>query len=157
LYNRRFLNETLEQHVVHARRNERTIGVIMLDIDYFKRFNDTYGHDGGDAVLCALAEYLRSHTRRSDITCRFGGEEFVIIMPETSLDATHRRAQELTHGVRSLRVTMDGYELAPVTVSMGVAAFPLHGDTPASLITSADSALYRAKMTGRDRVCVAGE
>lgn len=156
LYNRRFLEETLEHHVVHAARHQRSIGIIMLDIDYFKRFNDTYGHDGGDAVLVALAEYLRGNTRGSDITCRFGGEEFIIIMPETVLDAARRRAEQLAHGIRSLRVTLQGYDLAPVTVSMGVACFPEHGTTPAELITAADSALYRAKAGGRDRVCVAG-
>lgn len=155
LYNRRFLEETLEREVLHAKRHQRTICIIMLDIDHFKRFNDTYGHDGGDAVLSTLAEYLRSNTRRSDIACRFGGEEFVIIMPETPLEAARRRAEQLAHGVRSLRVTMQGYELAPITVSMGLAGFPDHGSSPADLIRAADNALYHAKAGGRDRVYVA--
>lgn len=154
LFNRRYLEETLEREVRRASRNERPLGVIMLDIDRFKHFNDTFGHAAGDTLLRALGELLRSRVRAEDIPCRYGGEEFVLILPESPLDVTQRRAELLRTDVKQLHPSHAGQSLGGVTVSIGVATFPDHGLTGEVVLRAADEALYRAKHEGRDRVVV---
>lgn len=154
LFNRRYMEEALEREVRRANRTGRPLGVIMLDIDHFKVFNDTYGHAGGDALLAALGELLRDRFRGEDIACRYGGEEFILLLPEASLDDTWRRATDIQHLVRLLQVQHAGQPLASITLSLGVAALPEHGLTGKDLLQTADAALYQAKLAGRDRIVV---
>jgi diguanylate cyclase (GGDEF)-like protein len=155
LFNRRFLEETLERELLRAARSQRPLGVIVLDLDHFKRFNDTYGHQAGDALLRELGGLLRDQLRGGDVPCRYGGEEFVLILPEASLDSTRRRAGQLREAVHRLQVADRGQSLGLVTLSAGVAVFPTHGTSGDALIRAADAALYRAKAAGRDQVQVA--
>ncbi len=155
LFNRRYMEESLEREVRRAGRSATPLGIIMLDIDHFKRFNDELGHEAGDTLLSALCTFLRAHIRAEDIACRYGGEEFTLILPEASLDATRERAEQLREGVRLLRVPYRGDVLGPVTLSLGVATFPDHGASGHALLLAADAALYRAKHEGRDRLVVA--
>ncbi|WP_157662656.1 GGDEF domain-containing protein [Sulfuriferula sp. AH1] len=155
LYNRRYLEETMQRDLSRVARKQLPLAVIMLDIDHFKRFNDTFGHEAGDAVLQSLARLLLSHMRASDVACRYGGEEFVLLLPDTPLETAHQRAEELRTAVHQLQVNRQGRPLGPVSISMGVAVFPEHGTTAEDLIRAADTAMYEAKHSGRDRVCLA--
>lgn len=152
LYNRRYLSEMLEREVRRSIRSEQSLGFLLLDLDHFKSFNDTYGHDAGDAVLREAASFLSKSVRGEDIVCRFGGEEFVIILPTADLNAALARAERIRAKLHDLAVLHHGQSLGMITVSIGVAALPLHGTSPAELIAAADAALYRAKREGRDRV-----
>jgi len=156
LFNRRYLEETLEREIQRAARNGPPLGVIMLDIDHFKRFNDTLGHEAGDALLHELGLFFLTRIRGADIACRYGGEEFTLVLPEAPLKATRQRAEELREGVKALRVQHRGQPLGPITLSLGVAGFPDHGSNKEVLLRAADAALYRAKQEGRDRVVVSG-
>jgi len=155
LYNRRYLEETLDRELRRAERAGQSLGVLMFDIDLFKQFNDTFGHEAGDVMLREVGRLLRDRFRREDIVCRYGGEEFVIVLPSATLDETINRARELEDAVRWLDVRHRGRSLGAVTLSLGVAVFPDHGQTIESLLRAADAALYRAKQTGRARVEVA--
>ncbi len=155
LYNRRYMEQALEREVLRAARNGRTVGVIMLDLDHFKRYNDTHGHEAGDNLLRVLGDFLLTHVRAEDIACRYGGEEFVVILPEASLAMCRSRAEQLWKGVQGLSVNVHGELLRGVTTSVGVAAFPGHGTTMSGLLRAADAALYAAKRQGRDRVEIA--
>jgi diguanylate cyclase (GGDEF)-like protein len=155
LFNRRYLDEFLEREVSNAARKNRSLGVIMLDIDQFKEFNDRFGHDAGDAVLKELGDYLMKFIRRGDLACRYGGEEFVLILPDAVLEDTRRRAEELRASVRMLSIRLGAMELRKITLSLGVAAYPEQGTSAFDLLRSADAALLRAKEEGRDRVLVA--
>ena len=155
LYNRRYLTEMLEREIRRAVRAEQPLGILMLDLDHFKKFNDTYGHDAGDTVLRETASFLTKSIRIEDIVCRFGGEEFVIILPTADLNASHARAERIRSKLRELTVLHQGQSLGMITVSVGVAALPQHGTSPRELLDAADAALYRAKREGRDRVVVA--
>jgi diguanylate cyclase (GGDEF)-like protein/PAS domain S-box-containing protein len=155
LYNRRYMEQVFEREVLRAARNKRTVGVLMLDLDHFKDFNDKYGHEAGDMLLRALGDYLVSHVRAEDIACRYGGEEFVVILPEASPEMSRSRAEELWKGVQGLHINFHGELLRGVTASVGVAAFPGHGRTMAELLRAADTAMYAAKRQGRDRVAIA--
>jgi diguanylate cyclase (GGDEF)-like protein len=155
LFNRRYLEEALALELIRAARKQYPIGIIMADIDHFKRFNDTHGHAAGDAVLVQVGNFLRTHVRSSDITCRFGGEEFILILPEASLKITQMRAEHMREDARHLHVQYEGQTLEAVTLSLGVAAFPDHGSTNDAILGAADTAMYRAKRDGRDRVVVA--
>jgi diguanylate cyclase (GGDEF)-like protein/PAS domain S-box-containing protein len=155
LLNRLGMEDSFDRELDRARRKNESVGVIMLDIDHFKIYNDTYGHLAGDKVLCALGKFLLSFSRRYDISCRFGGEELLIILPGTSLEVACRRAEELRSKVEQLEVRDNGNILHTVKVSLGVASFPNHGSTPMELIRAADAALYQAKAEGRNRVVVA--
>jgi len=152
LYNRRYMEQALEREILRATRNGRTVGVIMLDLDHFKNFNDSHGHEAGDMLLRVLGDYLVTHVRAEDIACRYGGEEFLVILPEASPAMSRSRADELWKGVQGLHVNFHGELLRGVTASFGVAAFPGHGTTMAELLRAADTALYAAKRQGRDRV-----
>jgi diguanylate cyclase (GGDEF)-like protein/PAS domain S-box-containing protein len=155
LYNRRYLEESLERETRRAVRSEQGLGVLMLDLDHFKNFNDTYGHDAGDTVLRETASFLLKSVRAEDFVCRFGGEEFIIILPAADLRAAQARAERIRTKLRELRVLHQGKPLPMITVSVGVAVLPQHGTTPKGLIEAADAALYRAKRQGRDRVVTA--
>ena len=155
LFNRRYMEETLEREVHRAKRGQRPLGIIMLDIDHFKEFNDTFGHDAGDALLTGLSELLIANSRKADLACRYGGEEFILVLPEASLDDTRRRAEQLRELANSLTVSHRGQPLGSVTISLGVAAFPDHGETGDAIIRASDAALYRAKRAGRDQVVIA--
>jgi diguanylate cyclase (GGDEF)-like protein len=155
LFNRRYMEETFERERYRADRDGNTIGAIMLDLDNFKLFNDTFGHEGGDAVLKEFSQLVLARTRKEDIVCRYGGEEFLIVLPGASLDDTHARAESLLAAIRNIAAVSRGRALGPVSASMGVALYPNHGDTVRSLIRAADDALYQAKAHGRDRVILA--
>ncbi|HZC22810.1 MAG TPA: diguanylate cyclase [Candidatus Binatia bacterium] len=157
LYNRRYLEETLEREIRRAVRSENLLGVLMLDLDHFKKFNDTYGHDAGDTVLRETAAFLGRSVRAEDIVCRFGGEEFVIILPLADIQTTQARAERIRSKLRELAILHQGKAVGLVTVSVGVAELPQHGTTPKTLLEAADAALYVAKREGRDRVVVAEE
>lgn len=155
LFNRRYLEENLEQEIQRAERYQKSFGIIMLDVDYFKKFNDNFGHDAGDLVLRELGQFLKSEIRGSDIACRYGGEEFLLVLPEASLEMTEKRAEEICAGVKNLVIEYRHQILGSITVSLGVASFPRNGHTVESLLRSSDIALYQAKKEGRDRVMVA--
>ena len=154
LFNRRYMEESLARELRRAARNQRRLGAIMLDLDKFKVFNDTYGHEAGDTLLRELGEFLRSRTRGEDIACRYGGEEFVVILPEASMEVTQQRAERLREEFKHLNVQHRGRSLGPVTLSVGVAVFPEHGSTAEEILRAADHALYQAKAEGRDRVAL---
>ncbi len=152
LHNRRYLEEALERELGRAARSERPLALILIDVDHFKRFNDNFGHETGDAVLRAIAEMLGSNLRKADIACRYGGEEFVLIMPEADLENAVSKAQSLREAAKALDVRHEREEIGPITLSLGVAAFPALGSDGEALLKVADEALYRAKREGRDRV-----
>ncbi len=155
LFNRRYMEESLKREMARVKRQEASLGVIMVDLDHFKDFNDTFGHKAGDALLVALAALLKNHIRLEDIACRYGGEEMLLILPETSLEITTQRAEELREQIGRLQVEYLGQTLGLTTASLGVAAFPEHGKDWEEIIQAADAALYRAKAEGRNRVVVA--
>jgi diguanylate cyclase (GGDEF)-like protein len=155
LFNWRYLGETLERELHRVRRRKAPLGIIMLDLDYFKSFNDTYGHEAGDSLLRLLGKFLRNRVRKEDVACRYGGEEFVLILPEASQATTLQRAEDIRRRVPSLRVYIRGQELNAVSVSLGVAMFPDHGNSAADMLRAADNAMYRAKALGRNRVVLA--
>jgi diguanylate cyclase (GGDEF)-like protein len=155
LYNRRYMEETLELEIRRAERKRETIGIILLDIDHFKAFNDGYGHGAGDELLHSLGAILVSCLRAGDIACRYGGEEFLLILPEATVDAAARRAEDLRDRVKRLDVRFLDKPLGRITISVGVAAYPGLGRTRDEILAAADRALYHAKEAGRDRVVVA--
>jgi len=155
LFNRRYMSETLEREVHRARRAGRPMAVLMLDVDGFKQQNDAFGHDAGDALLRGLASLVQTSLRKEDIPCRYGGEEFVLVLPDAALEDSVRRAEQLREAIKQLSVPHKDLLLGPVTVSIGVAGFPDHGLDGTTLLKAADTALYEAKKRGRDRVSVA--
>jgi diguanylate cyclase (GGDEF)-like protein len=155
LFNRRFLEESLGRELQLAARKRQSIAVLFLDLDHFKRFNDTFGHDAGDMVLQSLADLLRNFFRATDICCRYGGEEFAIILPESTSREAALRADALRSEVKGLRLQYKKQPLGPLTLSIGVAAFPEHGSTSEDLLKIADQCLYESKNRGRDIVTVA--
>jgi diguanylate cyclase (GGDEF)-like protein/PAS domain S-box-containing protein len=156
LFNRRYMEESLDREIRRAAREGYGLGILMADLDHFKDLNDAFGHSAGDEVLRRIGRFLAGAVRGEDIPCRFGGEEFVVILPKASLTDTHRRAEALREGLKVH--SLDGLtRLYPTaTMSVGVAAYPEHGTSVAELILAADSAMYLAKAQGRDRVVVAG-
>ena len=152
LFNRRYMEETLDREISRAKREGRSLGVIMTDVDGFKQLNDAFGHALGDAVLASVAEVLDHNIRKSDVACRFGGDEFILILPECSLADTVMRAEALRRLVEAASFKLDGAEIGRVTMSMGVSALPEHGVIASDLLRAADKALYDAKRGGRNRV-----
>lgn len=155
LFNRRFLNEMLPSAVAGAARRGGTLAVVILDVDHFKRINDTFGHDAGDTVLSEVGALVKRSVRRSDTACRFGGEEFVLVLPDSTLDGAHERAEQIRCEIGALRLQHDSTPLGSITGSFGIAAFPIHADDAAGLVNAADAALYQAKQGGRNRTVVA--
>jgi len=154
LYNRRYLDENLGRELHRARRGESPLCVAMLDLDHFKLFNDTFGHDGGDLLLRELAQALNAKLRKSDISCRYGGDEFVVVMPDSSLADTHHRIEQICALIKETQVRNGGTVLGPITLSAGVAGMPEHGSTAGELIQAADTAMYAAKQAGGGVVVV---
>jgi diguanylate cyclase (GGDEF)-like protein/PAS domain S-box-containing protein len=152
LFNRRFMDETLEREMLRATRNSRPLAIIFVDIDHFKRINDEFGHAAGDHVLKSIADLLRTFFRACDVCCRFGGEEFAIILPDSSLQNAVVRANALRTEVKRFNMSHDSRSLGSITVSLGVAAFPENGSDPAELLKTADRCLYQSKAAGRDVV-----
>jgi diguanylate cyclase (GGDEF)-like protein len=155
LYNRRYMEETLETELRRAERKEHPIGIIMIDIDHFKAFNDGFGHAAGDQMLRAIGSLVQTNLRAGDIACRYGGEELVLILPEAGVEAAAHRAEDLRTRAKSLDVKHLEKPLGPVTISLGVAVYPGNGRTRDELFAAADASLYKAKQEGRDRVVVA--
>ena len=155
LYNRRYMEDALDREIHRAERSGKPVAVVMMDIDHFKYFNDKFGHDAGDFVLSALARAVMQNIRPSDMACRYGGEEFCVVLPEATLKCGHERAEKMRLAIRDTNLTHLGQTLPAPTASFGVAVYPGNGTRPADLLKSADDALYRAKHAGRDRVCLA--
>ena len=154
LLNRRYLHEYLPRELARATHNGTPVALIMMDLDYFKRVNDKFGHEAGDLVLRESGGLLRHNIRARDIACRFGGEEFVIVLPGSSLEVARQRAEAIRSAVKDLNLTFRGQPLGKITASFGVALFPEHAADPRGLLRAADEAMYAAKGGGRDRVVV---
>lgn len=154
LFNRRYLEESLDREFSRANRRKSCVAIVMMDIDHFKRFNDTFGHPAGDVLLRTLGDLLKRSTRGQDIACRYGGEEFVLVLTDSSLAGAMQRAEILRNQVKQLSVEYAGQLLGAVSVSMGVALFPEHGANMTDILRASDQALYSAKREGRDRVSV---
>lgn len=152
LFNRRYMDEVLIQEEGRAQRNASQVGIIMIDVDHFKSFNDTYGHETGDEVLRVLGNLLRDFFRESDIVCRYGGEEFIAILPEINLGQCLAKAEQLRSIVENTGYVQHLGETLYITISLGVALYPLHGDKIRTVLGLADDALYQAKAQGRNRV-----
>lgn len=155
LFNRRYMEETLAREMRKCDRKQQPLSIIMLDVDHFKRINDTFGHNAGDVVLRQLGKLLQKYVRGSDIACRYGGEEFTLILPEASLDVTLQRAEQIRAAVKQLNIECSGEFLGAIAISMGVACFPDHGLEGEAILKAADAALYQAKQQGRDRAIAA--
>jgi diguanylate cyclase (GGDEF)-like protein len=151
LFNRRYMEESFDREIRRTVRNQRPLSVLLIDIDHFKNFNDSFGHDAGDTLLAALGVFLRSHTRVEDIACRYGGEEFAIILPDAPHEFAHKRAEQLCEEVKNLHIQYRGLDLEKITLSIGVSSYAKDGESPSNLIRIADAALYRAKSEGRNR------
>jgi diguanylate cyclase (GGDEF)-like protein len=156
LYNRRRLDELLPRELARAARAGESVAVIIVDLDRFKRINDEFGHETGDRVLTAVGELFRTKVRGSDIACRYGGEEFALVLHETGREAARRRAEDLRAAINRLHLVQPGQRAFRITASLGVALFPQHGEDPDDLLRAADEALYAAKGAGRNRVVLSG-
>lgn len=152
LNNRRYLWDFLGRDLIRARRAVLPVGAILFDIDHFKRFNDTWGHEAGDMVLKSVADVIRQNVRGSDIACRYGGEEFIIILSEATRTVAVQRAETIRRDIEQMELLFGGKPLDRVTASFGVALYPTHADNAEALVRAADAALYQAKESGRNRV-----
>ena len=152
LFNRRYLEETLERELHRAARLETPLGIVMMDVDRFKELNDQFGHAAGDEVLRGMGALLKASLRFADIACRYGGDEFTLILPDAPKQVVQERAEQVRRDVAALEVRFLGRPLPALTLSMGVAVFPDDGATAVALLGASDVALYRAKQGGRDRV-----
>ena len=154
-FNRRYLEVVAAKEIAQARRYGRPLAVVMLDVDHFKRFNDLHGHSAGDTALVAVCDHLQNNVREGDWVFRYGGEEFVLILHDAAPEAAEAKAAELREGVAALALKAGGEVLPSVTVSMGIAVLPDHGEELEQLLERADEALYAAKQAGRNRVIFA--
>lgn len=153
LHNRRFFEEAYQRELDHTERHQRPLSILMLDVDHFKHYNDIYGHDAGNTVLKQFGQMLTRACRASDLVCRYGGEEFVVLLPETDLQTALRVAERIRSTTETLQmVTPGGLKLPPITVSIGVSCTTEHGHGGDELLALADQALYAAKHAGRNRV-----
>jgi diguanylate cyclase (GGDEF)-like protein len=152
LYNRRYMEDFVQQNLSRAIRNKAGFGLILMDVDHFKKFNDTWGHVAGDLALEAVGKVFLDSLRDGDAPCRVGGEEFLLLLPDCGYEDALRRAEDLRRAILELELKISSGELVKLTVSGGVAAFPVHGYSFKELYQKADQALYRAKQTGRNRV-----
>jgi diguanylate cyclase (GGDEF)-like protein len=153
LYNRRYLSEAIEREISTAKREEKDLSVIAIDLDHFKDVNDTFGHQVGDQYLIIFAALLRSRIRKSDIACRYGGEEFLLVLPGISLEDAVKRSEEIRREYANTTLPGRGIN-KKVTISIGIATYPLHGKESEDIIVKADKALYMSKENGRNRVTV---
>lgn len=152
LYNHRYFQDTLRKQIDSSKRYEQKFSLIILDIDFFKKFNDKYGHQVGDEVLRTVSKILRKNTRTTDYVCRYGGEEMSIILPQTSKKEALINAQRICDAVAQTPLKISNNEEVKITISLGVSTFPENGETPQKLIEYADQALYSAKENGRNQV-----
>ena len=155
LFNRRTMEETLHRELYRATRRNTRVGFVLFDLDHFKRFNDDFGHAAGDAVLRDVSGFIEKHTRAEDIVCRYGGEEFLLVLADCTAKNLVRRSEQIREGIKGLRLEHAGRSLGRMTLSAGAALYPDHGRTLEHLFQAADAALYQAKRDGRDRVVVA--
>jgi len=155
LFNRRYMSDTLERETHRAERHQHPLSMLMIEIDSFKRFNDSFGHAAGDVTLQQVAKLIQANTRADDIACRFGGDEFTLIMPETTLESAIQCAERLRESAAHLELHYNGRPLGNLTLSIGVAVFPKHGETAALTLRAADEAMYEAKQAGKNQVIVA--
>lgn len=153
LYNRRFMEEELGRQLSHVRQLGQPLAVAMLDLDHFRQYNERHGHLAGDLALQSLAILLQGFRQEGDVPCRYGGEEFVLIMPAATAAQAIARLEPLRHRLAETDILHEGRLLQPVSASIGVAEFPADGDSPAVLLDAADAAMYRSKRSGRNRIC----
>jgi len=156
-YNRRYMEEALERDIRRAARNNRPLAIIMFDVDNFKEFNDSFGHEAGDVALQNLCQILKTQVRSEDVACRYGGDEFVLILIDTPAELAAQRVEEIRIAVGNVEMQYQGRLLRPVTLSFGIATFPANGRTSRELLRASDTALFRAKSEGRDRVRLYGQ
>ncbi len=157
LNNRQYMKETFEREIHRAKRNRSQLGIIMMDLDHFKKFNDTFGHPAGDMLLMELGKYLKSFFRIEDFCCRYGGEEFLILLSDIDTEEFKQRCQRLLEGIAQIQLVFQGVPLGNITASLGVAVFPEDGQNSSLLLEAADKSLYRAKKDGRNRVSFASQ
>ncbi|STY31793.1 regulatory protein (GGDEF domain) [Legionella wadsworthii] len=157
LYNRRYLEDFLLKQIHQSERTNVPLAVVMMDLDHFKKINDTYGHDAGDAVLKELGKILQEDIRVGDIAARYGGEEFIVVFYGVNDESIKSRAERIRHAVSRIQLKYGAQHVGPITISMGISEFPTHGHTPMELIESADKALYYAKANGRNMVVLYAE
>lgn len=155
LFNRQYLQDYLEMEFYRVKRKKLELFIILLDIDNFKQFNDNFGHEMGDAILREIGVFLTSNVRGNDIACRYGGEEFIIVMSEITRDIVQKRAELLREGFKELAILSHNKQLKGITISLGVASYPQNGFSIDEVIDAADKAMYHAKELGRDQVCFA--
>jgi diguanylate cyclase (GGDEF)-like protein len=155
LYNRRYLDTTLARELARCEREGQHLSLMLIDIDHFKQVNDRYGHPAGDEVLKKLAALLNEQARAADVACRYGGEEFLLVLPNMPQDIARVRAEQWREAFVATTVLFDTFQIQ-ATLSIGIATYPDHGSSPEELIRSADQALYRAKSEGRNRVILSG-
>jgi diguanylate cyclase (GGDEF)-like protein len=155
LFNRRHLATAFDRELRLASRGHRPVGVLMFDLDHFKDVNDKFGHAAADRILCEVAAVLRARLRADDVPARYGGDEAVVLLPDTTLDGACIVAEKLRLAVRALRVTYGGRALPPISISVGVGSYPASGADADAVLRAVDVALYKAKGAGRDRVAVA--
>jgi len=153
LYNRRYFSDVSQKIAELSLRNNKHLSIVMLDIDNFKNINDTYGHHIGDEVIITLADTLKKYSRQSDIVCRFGGEEFLILLPETDLEGSYVIAEKIRSSVAKIAFSVANEETLSFTISAGVSEFTKEQTNLEECINNADEALYEAKESGRNRVC----
>lgn len=152
LFNRRYLEESLPREIQIAAKQQKVVGVIMIDIDHFKLYNDTHGHDAGDLVLKEVGMFIQKTTPEIAITCRYGGEEFTVILPASSVEEVVEKAEKIRQDLKKIKVKIEGKALGNISASLGIACFPHQGSSGEELLSTADRALYQAKKQGRDRV-----
>lgn len=152
LYNRRFFMSALDNEIARAKRRKSQFSLVIMDIDHFKKYNDSFGHEAGDRILQKLSDILRVYFRESDIICRYGGEEFIVLMPETGLEDAQKRCEKLMELIHSELFLPALPKSRKVTVSIGISVFPHHSRLAEHLINKADKALYEAKAQGRNQI-----
>lgn len=157
LFNRRHLTESLRRLIRQCERSKTPLALVSIDVDHFKKFNDNHGHDAGDMVLRAVGSTLEQACDRDETACRFGGEEFMLLIPNVSQSNILKRAEDIRKAVSAISVRYGERNLPHITISVGIAMFPQHGDIPQDLMASADTALYRAKALGRNQIVLAGD
>ena len=157
LFNRRYIETSVEREIFRAERNGECISLLMFDVDHFKQFNDTYGHDTGDTVLKMISREISQHGRKSDIPCRLGGEEFLLILPGANIEIAQQRASKILDAVNSLSVTVGTKTVDSLSVSCGIAVYPQNGKQLDELFIAADQALYASKKSGRNRITLAND
>jgi len=153
LYNRRYFNETIERELARAKREKYPVSVMIMDIDLFKDINDSFGHMFGDEALRVLSSLINTHIRAGDIAYRYGGDEFVVVMPSAGIEIARKRAELISQSFNSSPI-QDGKGKFAATISVGIAIYPEHGSDGIEILHCADTALYQAKQSGRNAICL---